>query len=117
MSRQSGTSHHKAPPARSSHAKANQATHVLPNLNRVVCSAPRTEAESAHSRIQNAEPERRDGASITGRYVFASPESERDMCKNRWMTKGRMADTGTARYRIIEGGEGNEEEAKNVTWQ
>lgn len=72
-------------------------------------------AESAHSRIQYAEPARRDGINMRGRYIFARPISERVMRRKRQIIHGRAKLAGMIRYNAVKGGDGMDEEAKNVT--
>lgn len=76
---------------------------------------PRMSAESPHSRIQYAEPARRDGINMRGRYIFAKPISERVMRRKRQTIHGRTELAGMIKYNTDKGGDGRDEEAENVT--
>jgi len=79
---------------------------------------PRTCVESAHSMYQKSEPAINDGRTMTCKFVPATPTSDFVIRSMRWITHGMtMPAIGRAKTRTRVGGEGKEDEAKNVMWQ
>lgn len=115
MSRQIGERYHRLPPTPKINAKEPLAIHVLATRRIEVHSLPRMLAESAHSSIQNTDPLRRAVVRMKGKNNFAKPPSDREICRKRRSVSGTPIANGMARMRTGRGGEGKEEEAKNVT--